>query len=59
MTPLHFAVYRHSETITKMLIAKGASVNAKDDFGSTPLRWASDKGYKDIVELLKRHGAKE
>ena len=31
---------------------KGADVNAKDEIGWTPLHWAANNGYKEVVELL-------
>jgi ankyrin repeat protein len=34
-------------------------VNAKDDSGKTALMYASKKGHKEIVKLLKSYGAKE
>jgi ankyrin repeat protein len=57
-TPLHIACERWwNEAIVEMLLAKGAEVNAKTDEGDTPLSLA--KGQKVIVELLRKHGAKE
>ncbi len=40
-------------------VANGANVNATAKNGATPLKVAAAKGRKDIVELLKRRGAKE
>ena len=57
-TPLHSAVYGHNE-IVELLIAKGANVNARDGFGRTPLFYAQNQGRTKIVELLRKHGAKE
>jgi ankyrin repeat protein len=42
----------------KMLLAKGADVNAKDDYGYTALIWAAYLDYSDIVQILLEHGAK-
>jgi ankyrin repeat protein len=36
-----------------------ADVNAKDNNGLTPLRVAAKYRYKEIVELLRKHGTKE
>ena len=41
------------------LLAKGADVNAKRDDGVTALMEAKKKGHKEIVQLLKKAGAKE
>ncbi len=62
--PLHAAtlhasvVYGHM-AVVELLIAEGARVNARNNDGHRPLRLAADKYHKDMVELLKRHGAKE
>jgi ankyrin repeat protein len=57
-TPLHYAAYGHKD-IAELLIAKGADVDARDGGGSTPLWYAKDEGNTEIVELLRKHGAKE
>ncbi len=57
-TPLHSAVYGANE-IVELLIAKGANVNARDGAGRTPLWYAQDESHTKIVELLRKHGAKE
>jgi ankyrin repeat protein len=45
--------------IVQRLIANGADVNHKDQFGMTALYYALDvKGREQIVELLRKHGAK-
>lgn len=36
---------------------KGDVVNAKDDFGSTPLKVAARKGHHDVCKFLVHHGA--
>ncbi|MBD0391647.1 tetratricopeptide repeat protein [Wolbachia endosymbiont of Pentalonia nigronervosa] len=38
-------------------IKKGAVVNAKDKDGRTPLHYAVQDGYKEIVEILLKNGA--
>jgi len=45
----------HTE-LTKLLIAEGAGLNAKDSSGVTPLHEAAFKGHKKIVELLVAAG---
>ena len=58
-TALHRAiVFEHPDT-AKLLIAEGADVNIKDSEGKTALAWAQDRGHTEIVEVLKKHGAKE
>ncbi len=41
----------------KLLVAKGADINAKDYNGTTPLHEAAWSGHKDVVELLVDNGA--
>jgi ankyrin repeat protein len=43
--------------VVEILLFKGADVNAKDNRGRKPLWWAEDRGYVEIVELLRKHGA--
>lgn len=42
---------------TKLLIERGAKLEAADDWGWRPLHTASAAGFKDIVELLIAEGA--
>ena len=39
--------------------AKGADVNLQDWRGKTPLLLVKEEGHSEIVELLRKHGAKE
>ena len=39
----------------RLLIAKGADVNAKDDVGDTPVDWADNK---ETADLLRKDGGK-
>ncbi len=57
-TPLRFAVRSGNLAEVKILLKKGADVNAKDetDF-MTPLHYATVYGHKEIVELLIEKGA--
>jgi hypothetical protein len=41
----------------KALLDKGASVNSKTSYGQTPLFFACDRGYTEIVKLLIDRGA--
>jgi ankyrin repeat protein len=45
--------------IVKVLIASGADLNAKDNYGNTALKLAANAGHIEIVELLKEFGAGE
>jgi len=36
----------------------GTDVNAKDNFGRTPLHWAKRKKHKETADLLRKHGGK-
>ena len=53
-------VLNHELELAKMLIDRGANVNAVDKLGMTPLLWAasSDFGEPAMVELLLKAGAK-
>jgi ankyrin repeat protein len=31
-------------------------VNAKTEYGTTPLHWALEKGNKNVADLLREHG---
>jgi ankyrin repeat protein len=42
---------------TKLLVVAGADVNAKNDSGHTALNIATEKGYTEIADYLKQHGA--
>jgi len=46
-----------SKEIAELLIAAGADVNAKDQYGHTPLYTATVFGHQEIVELLIENGA--
>lgn len=41
----------------KDLVEQGADVNAKDEYGRTPLYVASEEGHIDVVKYLLEHGA--
>ena len=58
LTVLMIAVGSDSLEIAKLLIEKGANVNAKDKKGGTALMGAKKKGHQQMVDLLKKHGAK-
>ena len=61
-TPLHIAAWYaagKNPKIVELLLSKGADINAKDNNGETALSYAIEHGHTEIVELLRRHGAKE
>ena len=56
-TCLHVAAYNGHLAICRLLIDKGAQVEAKCSGGSTPLHYAAHQGHVQIVRLLCDHGA--
>jgi ankyrin repeat protein len=60
LTPLHCAALRRGKkTVAEMLLAHGANMDTRDWDGKTPLSLAKENGHTEIVELLRKHGAKE
>ncbi len=61
MTPLHWAVYLgfQDDDVIELLLEAGADVNAKTKEGQTPVDLAGELGNEEVVELLKKPGAKE
>lgn len=51
-TPLHHAAYGGHAELAQALISRGASVNALDHLGNTPLALASQQGHMHVVRLL-------
>ena len=56
-TCLMTAAYNGHLAICRLLIDKGAQVEAKNSGGRTPLHWAAFQGHVEIVRLLCDHGA--
>ena len=56
-TPLHLAIRRGIEEIIKLLLSKGANVNAEAKDGRTSLHFATQMGRIKIVEYLLKCGA--
>ncbi len=57
MTCLMTAAYHGYLDICRLLIDKGAKVEAKNSHGGTPLHYASIRGHVEIVRLLCDRGA--
>ncbi|HBL98179.1 TPA: hypothetical protein DDZ86_00880 [Candidatus Dependentiae bacterium] len=55
-TLLHHASGIGSLKLAKLLIAKGADVNASNRYNKTPLRVACSCGQGDMVKLLRKNG---
>lgn len=47
----------HTDTL-RALVEAGANVNIPDGTGSTPLKLARDRGYREMVAILEKAGAK-
>ncbi|KAM3077065.1 hypothetical protein ACMFMF_004980 [Clarireedia jacksonii] len=57
-TPLSWAAIRGHEAVVKLLLERGAKLEAKDRDSQTPLLWAAQRGHKAVVKLLLERGAK-
>ena len=58
-TPLIGASSRGHLEVAKLLVERGAHINAQDWKAFTAMAEAERKGRYDIVQFLKAHGAKE
>lgn len=54
---LHDAVIGGDINSVSRLIKSGADVNATDEYGYTPLRWAFTRGDTELVKMLINNGA--
>ena len=54
---LHLPVDKDNEEITKLLLSKGASVDARGRHGTTSLCISTKRGYLKIVTYLLKRGA--
>jgi len=57
-TPLHNAAFAASARLAEAILARGADVHARDNSGKNPLAWAEERGHQEVVDVLRRHGAK-
>jgi len=51
------AVEENHVAMLELLIARGADINRPESHGYTPITRAGFKGNRDIIRVLKRHGA--
>lgn len=51
-SPLVFATYSNQGEITRLLLEKGAEVDARDANGNTALMGIAFKGFTDLAQLL-------
>jgi ankyrin repeat protein len=58
-TPLHYAADHNSIAEARLLLTHRVNVNAKDKDGRTPMFYATQKGYSDIVQLLTQNGGND
>ena len=59
LSALHYAAHLGVGSVNKVLLDAGADPNAKSVDGRTPVDMAREKGYEEIVSLLKEHGARQ
>lgn len=56
--PLHFAADVGQVECIKLLLERGADIEAVDVDGDTPLHWAAFRGHTDAIEYLLTGGAR-
>lgn len=52
ISPLHWGISKNNIGIVELLINAGADVNAIDKNGETPLKYATERKYLEIVNIL-------
>ncbi|KAH8649012.1 ankyrin repeat-containing domain protein, partial [Ilyonectria robusta] len=57
-TPLSWAAEGGHEAVVRLLLEKGAAIEARDRYGWTPLSLAAGGGHMAVVRLLKSYGAR-
>jgi ankyrin repeat protein len=57
-TPLYDAASMGRLEVVKLLITRGADVNAANKSGATPLHAAATNGFDQVAAALRAHGAK-
>ncbi|KXH63431.1 hypothetical protein CSAL01_04545 [Colletotrichum salicis] len=56
-TPLSWAAEYGHEAVVRLLLDRGAHIEAADEEGRTSLLWAAENGHEAVVELLLDRGA--
>ncbi|KAK4160704.1 ankyrin repeat-containing domain protein [Cladorrhinum sp. PSN259] len=56
-TPLSWAAESGYKVVVRLLLEKGANIEATDSNGRTALSWATLKGHEPVVRLLLEQGA--
>lgn len=56
-TPLHFAAMQGHEDVARLLVERGADLEAINDQGATPLHVGAWRGHAGIVRMLLGEGA--
>ena len=54
---LHIAAYRGYEDIVQLLVDIDANIDARDEFGWTPIMYAVTGGRTNIIKVLVSKGA--
>ncbi|OGO91640.1 MAG: hypothetical protein A3F10_02455 [Coxiella sp. RIFCSPHIGHO2_12_FULL_42_15] len=57
LTPLHLAARTGQFEMVEFLISKNADINARASSGATALLYATEKNYKNVVNMLLKYGA--
>ncbi len=55
-TALHFAAQHNLPEVAKLLLEKGARVNAENKSKATPLDFAIAENGKEAADVLRQHG---